>query len=119
MNVERPFELVESDPEAGVYRATYNYPDAPPSIAVPLAIMEVTETEVTSLDPMYDAANVNPDALDDLFDPTATNPVSIENSGDDCHVTFTYHGFTITVKDYGRIVIRSPAADRGSGNSRN
>lgn len=106
MNVERKYELVESDPEAGTYRATYGYPDMPPSIAVPLALMQVTETELTNLDPMYDAASVNPDALDELFEPT------VNGAEDDCRVTFSYHDYTITVKSYGRIVIRTPAGGR-------
>lgn len=95
--------VVEYDPETDTYRATYAYPSEPPSLAVPLALMEVTDSDVTDLDPLYDVASVDPDALDELFRPTPSR------TRPDCRVTFRYHDFTVTIKNYGRIVIRTPA----------
>jgi hypothetical protein len=104
MDSERKREIIDADPKRGTYRATYAYPSEPPSIAVPLALMEVADCEVTDLDPLYATASVDPDALDEVFRP---------NSGGisrDCSLTFSYHDYEITVKSYGRIVVRSPVA---------
>lgn len=104
MNQNRPRELLDADPDAGTYRATYRYPSRPPTVAVALAIMEITDSDPTDLDPLHDAASVNADALDDLFDP-ATRRGSPDGS-----VTFTYDEYTVTVKSHGRIVVRSSDA---------
>lgn len=95
-------EIVEYDPDTGTYRATYAYPSEPPSVAVPCALMEATGSDVIDLEPLYDAASVDPDALDELFRPTPSG------GRPDCRVTFRYHGHTISVRNYGRIVIRAP-----------
>lgn len=94
-------ELVEADPDAGTYRATYRYPSQPPSIAVALAMMALTDSDVTDLAPLHDATCVNPDALDELFAPT------VRGASRDARVQFTYHDHTVTVKSYGRIVIEA------------
>lgn len=98
--LESKCEIIDYDPETGTFRTTYSYPSEPPSIAVPLAIQAMTERGVTDLEPMHDAADVDPDALDDVFRPTA--------SGDhrEADVRFTYHGYEVTVKGYGRIVFQ-------------
>ena len=93
-------EIIDHDPETGTFRTTYNYPSEPPSIAVPLAIQALTNRGVTDLDPMHDAADVDPDALDDVFRPTAGGGQR------EADVTFTYQGYEVTVKGYGRIVFR-------------
>lgn len=92
-------ELVEADLDTGTYRATYRYPSQPPSIAVALAVMELTDSDVTDLEPLHDATSVNPDALDDLFAPTG------RGGSRNASVRFTYHDYTVTVKSYGRILI--------------
>lgn len=93
-------QIIDHDPDTGTFRTTYSYPSEPPSIAVPLAIQAITNSSVTGLDPMHDTADVDPDALDDVFRPTA--------GGDqrEADVTFTYHGYEVTVKGYGRIVFQ-------------
>lgn len=96
-------EIVEYDPDTGTYRATYSYPSEPPSVAIPFALMEVTGSDVTDLAPLYDAASVDPDALDELFRPTP------DGGHPDCRVTFQYHDYTISIRNYGRIVIRASA----------
>lgn len=106
MNSERKREIIDADPETGTYRATYAYPSEPPSIAVPLALREVADCEVTDLDPLYDAASVDPDALDEVFRSNGSGNTR------DCRLTFTYHGYEVTVMSYGRIVVRSPAAQQ-------
>lgn len=104
MSLDRPHELVDADPATGTYRATYHYPQQPPSTAVALALMAITDSGMTDLDPLHRAASVNTDALDDLFAPT-TNGAAHEGC-----VTFTYNDYTVMVKSHGRIVIQSPAA---------
>ncbi|NEU58084.1 HalOD1 output domain-containing protein [Halorussus sp. MSC15.2] len=100
MNEDNTVQILATDPEDGTYRVTYSYPSDPPSIAVPLAIVEMTDSDVMDLRPLYEATEVDPDALDDLFRPTASGAVR------ECNVTFRYHGYEVTVKSYGRIVIR-------------
>ena len=99
--LERKREIIDHDPETDTYRTTYSYPSEPPSIAVPLAIQALTGNGVTDLEPMHQVVDVDPDALDDVFRPTA--------SGDEreADLTFTYHGYEVTVKGYGRVVLRS------------
>lgn len=94
-------ELVEADPETQTFRATYRYPSNPPSMAVVAALMSVTGSEITDLDPMYEVASVDPDALDDMFRATGRDR---PHRG---RVTFTYHDYRVSVMNYGRIVIRS------------
>lgn len=102
--LERKREIIDQDAETGTYRTTYGYPSEPPSIAVPLAIQALTGCRVTDLAPMNEAVDLDPDALDDVFRPTA--------GGDhrEADVTFTYEGYDVTVKGYGRIVLESADA---------
>lgn len=105
MALERHREILDYDPETETYRTTYGYPSKPPSIAVPTALAELTEVTVTDFEPMYHAGNVDPDALDDMFCP------STGSGSPEASVTFTYHGYEITVKSYGRIVLRELERD--------
>lgn len=106
MSFETTRQGVEFDPETGDYRTTYDYPSRPPSVAVPLALMEMTGDDVTTFDPMYEAEDVDPDALDELFRPTSGGV------GRESQVTFSYQDFEITVESLGNIVI-SPEGDDG------
>lgn len=101
MSFERKREIIDFDLENGTYQTTYDYPSEPPSVALALALMEVTGKGVTEFDPLYDAASVDPDALDEMF-----RPESGEVSQNTV-VEFTYHEYEIRVKDFGRIVIRT------------
>lgn len=98
---EQKHHVVDSDPEMGTYRVTYGYPSEPPSVATVHALMEVTGNEITDFDPLYSVSGVDPDALDELFRPSAND------RGRDCRVTFQYGDYEITVRSHGRIVIRS------------
>jgi len=102
-------EILDYDAESGTLRTTYSYPSQPPSIAVPLAVGALTETPPTELAPMYDAAGVDPDSLDDLFRPT---PRGVER---DATVSFDYRDHCVTVKSYGRIVVRPGDTERREG----
>lgn len=102
MQSERKQQRVEFDPQTDTYRSAYTYPSEPPSIAVPLALTEVTDNRVTDLEPIHDATDVDPDALDEVFRPTAGG---VRREG---RVTFTYHGYTVAVESQGRIILREP-----------
>lgn len=101
MALERQSEILDYDPDTETYRATYDYPSQPPSIAIPAALAELADGDVTDFEPLYSVGNVDPDALDDMFSPS-TGGRSVEAA-----VTFTYHGYEITVKSYGRITLQS------------
>ncbi|WP_134671997.1 HalOD1 output domain-containing protein [Halorussus marinus] len=100
-------EILDYDLDSGTLRTTYSYPSQPPSIAVPIALGALTRTSPTELTPMYEAAGVDPDSLDDLFRPT---PGGAERNAT---VSFDYRGHRVTVKGYGRVVIRTDDADSG------
>lgn len=100
MSFESRRQVLDFDPEADEYRAMYDYPSRPPSVAVPLALMEVTGDDVTDLEPMYHVRDVDPDALDEMFDP------ALGGASRESRVTFSYHDFEVTVESFGRIVIR-------------
>ena len=101
MNADDSEQILSSDPDAGTYRVTYSYPSNPPSIAVPLAVTEMSGGDVTDLPPLYEAGSVDPDSLDDLFRPDPDGVVP------ECRVAFEYQGYEVTVKSYGRIVLRN------------
>ena len=100
MHAPQPIEPTETDPVTGTCWTTYRYPESPPSIAIPLALSELTGADILDFEPMYDASSVDPDALDALFCPT-NNP-----RDHDCRLTFTYQKHRVTVETYGRIAIR-------------
>jgi hypothetical protein len=102
MTFERKREIIDFDLEDGTYQTTYAYPSEPPSVAVALALMEVTGEHVTDFDPMYEAASVDPDALDELFRPKSSD-TDRENV-----VQFSYREYSVRVMEYGRIVIEAP-----------
>lgn len=101
MDTDDPERIIAADHEAGTYRVTYSYPSNPPSIAVPLAVAETDGRSVTDMPPLYETGAVDPDALDDLFRPDSTGVVP------ECRVSFDYQGYEVTVKSYGRVVLRS------------
>ncbi|MFC4550502.1 MULTISPECIES: HalOD1 output domain-containing protein [Halorussus] len=105
MTAGRTQKHVDVDPEAGAYRATYHYPSEPPSLAVPLAMMALTDSDTTDLEPLYEAESVDPEALDELFRPSGSTVAR------ECKVTFSYHGYDVTVKSFGRILIRPPTTE--------
>jgi hypothetical protein len=104
-------EIPDYDSKSGTLRTTYRYPSQPPSVAVPLAVGALTETRPTELAPMYDAAGVDPDSLDDLFRPT---PRGVER---DATVSFDYRDHRVTVKSHGRIVVRPSGTERRDGHA--
>lgn len=76
---------IDDDQATGTYCATYHYPSQPPSTTVALALMEIVDSWVTDLTPLYETVSVNADALDDLIDSTTG-----QGCQDRC-VTFIYH----------------------------
>lgn len=93
-------ESVEHDPEEDRYRVTYDR-QTPPSVAVPAAVQEITGKEMRDLEPIH--AVIDPDALDELFQP----PRDTE-ARSSLYVTFTHEGHTVTVYSDRRLVIRTP-----------
>lgn len=98
-------EILATHPDEDAYYTTYSYPTEPPADAVVHAVAELTGQSPLDLDPLHTAAAIDPDALNALFRPTDTAPMR------EGHVTFHYAGHTITVKDYGRIVIKDATND--------
>ncbi|WP_368408909.1 HalOD1 output domain-containing protein [Halorussus limi] len=91
-------ELLEYYPEENTYRAFYGADQDPPSIAVVSAVAAVSDTEPTEMDSPL-CATVDPDALNALASPRRTTE-------GDLHVTFAFHGYEVTISDYGCITIQ-------------
>ncbi|WP_254523643.1 HalOD1 output domain-containing protein [Natrinema caseinilyticum] len=79
----------------------------PPSQAIVEAIaahegVDVTEIEPPAYDPLYTV--VNPEALDELFAPTA-------DSASDVVVTLEYEGYTVVVRAGSEVEVREQSSD--------
>ncbi|PSP55198.1 hypothetical protein BRC82_06745 [Halobacteriales archaeon QS_1_67_19] len=105
MHFEGADGQLDAEPEVEAYRASYEYPSRPPSIAIPLALAELTDGSVTDFDPMYWSGSVDPDALDELFRPLT------ERDPPDASLSFTYDGYAVTVKADGSILLGSADSD--------
>ncbi|WP_135819698.1 HalOD1 output domain-containing protein [Halostella litorea] len=86
--------------------------DEPPSEAVLTAVSTLSGDDVIpepgdggtrALPPLYDA--VDPDALDSLLDDGS------RLTGFDGHVSFTYHGYEVTVHSHGYLTLRRPVLE--------
>lgn len=97
-----------ADPEKGTHRIEFTYESDPPSVVVVEAVAALTGKEVQELDPLYNT--IDPDTLDKLFRPT----VKGVHQGDG-QISFTYHGYDVTVRSYGVIDIAAVESDEGNG----
>ncbi len=79
----------------------------PPSQAIVEAIaahegVDVTEVEPPTYDPLFTV--VNPEALDELFDPTS-------DSASDVVVTLEYEGYTVVVRGGSEVKVSEQSSD--------
>ncbi|MFB6192015.1 MAG: HalOD1 output domain-containing protein [Haloarculaceae archaeon] len=100
---------IHYDEQLDVYRTQHDRADATPlSATVVETVASISGTDADELDPLYEA--VDPDALEDLFDPVGTAPAV---GG----VWFHYAGFRVTIRTEGEIEItpaREPESESGS-----
>ena len=87
---------MEHDPDEEQYRVTYRR-ETPPSEAVPAAMEEITDKEMWKIEPLQHA--IDPDALDELFQP----PEDVTPD----RVTFAYQNHVVTVFSDQRFVVRT------------
>lgn len=109
--------MSEESPDAGdpleyrsdddTHRVEFTDGEAEPSTTIVNAVAAIAGCKQDDLDPLYHV--VEPDALDSIFQPTVRG----DHNGD-VEISFTYHGFDVTVKSYGIVEIEpSDAAAAG------
>ena len=100
MTVEPPADdvSVSYDPEADVYRATFESATVEPTVAVVQTMAAAEETDPTDLEPLYDA--IDPQALDRICSE------GVPARDGDRTVEFTYHGRRVAVRSRGAVEIR-------------
>lgn len=102
MGLQNRDTAVEYDRENHRYRIYRDWwADQPLSTAVVEAVATVTNTPVTEIDPLYEV--VDPDALNDLYEPTS-NGTSQRNG----YVSFSLQECDVTVFAGGRIELGPP-----------
>lgn len=89
------------------YRVEFSQEHGQPSTAVVKAIAAIEGWKQDELDPLYHV--IDPDALDSLFKPTVRG----DHHGD-AEISFTYHGFAVTVRSYGIIEVEPNPAGAGT-----
>ncbi|WMT07128.1 hypothetical protein NP511_17285 [Natrinema thermotolerans] len=101
---------VEFDPDAGLFRATYDRTRDRASLAVVAAVAVASSTTPVDLEPLHTA--VETAALDSLF------PGSVDDA-EPARISFPYEGFEVTVSGAGAIEIdpqgKQPAANAPDG----
>lgn len=89
---------LEYNSDGDTYRTEFARSERP-SMAVVKAIAAITGRPQDELEPLFYA--IDPEALDSLFQPA----VEGEHRGD-VDVSFTYHGYEVTVHSYGIVDVR-------------
>jgi len=102
-NISERIDGLEYRPETGTYRTSFSHDSRPPSRAVVETVAEISDVDVEALDHLFEV--VDPEALDDLFVPTAKG-----GHRGDGEVSFDYCGYEVSVRSYGVITVR-PAGD--------
>lgn len=92
--------MTTTDPTTGLVTQTASISDE-----VVLAVAEATDTDPTELEPLYDV--VDPDALDQLFQPHLNGTQRIGG-----RVIFSMDGCEVTIHANGDVVA-TPLDDRG------
>lgn len=91
-------DSLEYSDDSDTYSVEFGEGIEEPSEVAVTAVAAISGRKQDDLDPLYYA--VDPDALDSLFQPTARG-----NHRGDVEVSFTYHGFDVSVRSYGIIEI--------------
>lgn len=89
---------LEYSSDGGSHRVEFDANDQQVSMAVVRAVAAIDGRAPNDLDPLYHV--VDPDALDTLFGPT----IGDDHRGD-VEISFRYHGYEVSVRSYGMIVI--------------
>ena len=90
------------DAETGTYHVEYDWRDAMPlSMIVVMIVADLEGVAATDLDPLYDY--LDPELLDRLFSPQEDGRLT---TGE---MSFSYHGYEITVFRHGHIGVTPPA----------
>lgn len=101
INTDSP---VAFDSETETYRLYADWQsDEPVSMSVLRGVAAVTNTPITDMDPLFET--VDPEALDDLYDPAAG-----DRERADTRVAFRFNGCDVVVYAAGEIEI-SPVED--------
>lgn len=86
------------------FRVEFADGDDEPSRTIVKAVAAIAGCKQDELDPLYYV--IEPDALDSIFQPTVRG----DHQGD-VVVSFTYHGFDVSVNSYGIVEIEPTGAD--------
>lgn len=97
-------DILEYSADSETYRASFNSDTDSVCSAILSTVAAVSETPPLELPPLYSACD--PDALETLVEPTVHGASSAE-----IRVSFTFHGYTVTVHNYGIIAVHPPQAD--------
>lgn len=90
----------------GQYRAAFDVPTVPPSLALASAIAGAMDADPTDIDPLYES--LDPDALNALVgEPRPT--------GDPIEITLYVENFEVTISNTGSISLEPQTADGGDG----
>lgn len=101
-------EAVTYDPRTETHRVRLDWThDEPVSDTVVKAVAAAERVCPSRLEPLYD--HVDPEALDELFEPTRTGTRTALG-----HTSFTYAGYVVTVHSDGEVVVRRRNEPRDS-----
>lgn len=95
---------LEYSSDADIHRVEFSRESERASTAVVKAVAAIAGVKQDDLDPLYYV--VDPDALDSLFQPTVKG-----GHRGDAEISFSYHGYDVTVRSYGIIEITPGNAD--------
>lgn len=98
-------DSIEFDPETNTYQASFDSRFIDPSVAVIHVMAEICETELSELDPLYEA--VDPDTIDQF----CLNPKDGRGDGAE-GMDFVYLDHEIALKREGEIEI-TPRSNGG------
>lgn len=94
------YDVVDYNPETGIYTTAYNYDENPPSVAIVEAMTEITGKDGMELDSLHEVTAIDIDALDEMFRPTVAGAPR-----GDGRLEFTYRQYEVAVFSFGRIEI--------------
>lgn len=82
---------------------SYAWADVTPATAVVETVADATDIDPIDLDPLHEA--VDTDALNRVVQPDQSD------TPDDLRVSFSYHGFSVVVRQAGRVTLHDSDGD--------